>query len=322
MDIDLFRAFVTVADSGGFSSAGKTLNRTQSAVSLQIKRLEDRMGVPLFLRTSRSVALTEQGRRLLPYARNILAMTDEASRAMATSPKGEMIRLGISEEQAAAYLPDLLRRHAETFPDTRLEIDCATSLDLISRLEDGLLDAALTVRHQPTSTGRLIGREQLIWVAAPSFDPAAWDKRSPLPLALNPEGCIFRTHAIAALGQERIPWIVHYTSQSPTGVNLPVQAGLAVTVKTPRSIPTECRAVPADAGLPALGNVEIELHRAAGRFGPAIDALCARLEQTVAESDTISSFQTIAAPNNLPSDPSYDLSSGIHMSLDRSPGPR
>ena len=314
MDIDLFRAFVTVADGGGFSLAGKTLNRTQSAVSLQIKRLEDRMGVLLFLRTSRSVALTEQGRRLLPYARNILAMTDEASRAMAASPKGEVIRLGISEEQAAAYLPDLLRRHAEAFPDTRLEIDCATSLDLISRLEDGLLDVALTVRHQPTSTGRLIGREQLIWVAAPSLETATGNKTSPLPLALNPEGCIFRAHAIAALGQERIPWIVHYTSRSPTGVNLPVQAGLAVTVKTPRSIPATCRAVPPGAGLPYLGTVEIELHRAAGRTGPAIDDLCARLEQTVADSDTISSFQTIAPPG--------DLSREDHMSLDRPQAPR
>ncbi|WP_366656883.1 LysR family transcriptional regulator [Fodinicurvata sp. EGI_FJ10296] len=313
MDTDLFRAFVTVADSGGFSLAGKILNRTQSAVSLQIKRLEDRMEVQLFLRTSRSVALTEHGRRLLPYARNILKMTDEASRAMATAPRGETIRLGISEEQASAYLPELLPRYASDFPDTRLEIICATSLTLMAQLEDGSLDVVLAVRHLPSSTGRLIGREQLVWVAADSIvaSNAAVPATSasgapdsplapPLPLALNPEGCVFRAHAVAALGQERIPWIAHYTSQSPTGINLPVQAGLALTVKTPRSIPDGCNVVPDAMGLPALGTVEIELHRTPGRSGPAIDALCRRLEQTVVESDTVSGFQTFIPQSATP----------------------
>ncbi|MBD3896303.1 LysR family transcriptional regulator [Halomonas sp. ML-15] len=284
MDTDLLRAFVTVAECEGFSAAGKVLHRTQSAVSLQIKRLEDRMGEALFERTSRSVILTPAGGRLLPYARHILKLQDEALRVMGAERQGELIRLGTSEEQASTYLPELLPRFAERYPNVRLEVVCDISAAQVHAFQEGLLDVVLAIRHMPTQSGRLLGREPLVWVVAEQTRLDAWET---LPLALNPEGCIFRAHAFAALGREDRRWDVRYSSQSPTGINLPVQAGLALTVKTPRSVPEGCRIIGRDEGLPDLGHVEIELHRAPGHASEALNAFCDELEQIVMATESL-----------------------------------
>ncbi|WP_280541503.1 LysR family transcriptional regulator [Chromohalobacter sp. 11-W] len=292
MDTDLLRAFVTVAECEGFSAAGKVLHRTQSAVSLQIKRLEDQMGESLFERTSRSVVLTPPGGRLLPYARHMLKLQDEARRVMGVDRQGELIRLGTSEEQASTYLPELLPRFAARFPEVRLEVSCSISGSLVHDFQEGLLDVALVVRHGPTQTGRLLGREPMVWVVA---EDRAIDDWEILPLALNPEGCIFRAHAFAALGPTDRRWDVRYSSRSPTGINLPVQAGLAATVKTPRSVPEGCRIVGEEEGLPPLGHVEIEMHRTPGHSSDAFVAFCDELEAIVTATDSLESLEYVAA---------------------------
>lgn len=291
MDTDLLRAFIAVAECEGFSAAARILNRTQSAVSLQIRRLEDRMGEALFARNSRSVELTPAGGRLLPYARRIISLQDEAGRAIGDDRRGELIRLGVSEEHASAHLPRLLPDFAETHPGVRLEVVCDITSALVQYFQEGLLDVVLGVRHEPTQTGRLLGRERLVWVVQEGRSPAQWD---PLPLALNPEGCIFRAHAFAALGRADRRWDVRYTSRSPTGVNVAVQSGLALTVKTPRSVPAGCRVAGVDEGLPELGHVEIELHRAPGQASEAFDAFCTALEAIVIGSR---SLEPLAEPS-------------------------
>ncbi|GHB07144.1 LysR family transcriptional regulator [Salinicola rhizosphaerae] len=291
MDPDLLRAFVAVAECEGFSAAGRILNRTQSAVSLQIKRLEDRVREPLFERTSRSVTLTPAGGRLLPYARQILKLQDEAKRVMISQREGRLIRLGISDEQATAYLPTLLPQFAERFPHVRIEVICDISSSLVQRFQEGLLDIVLAVRHGPTQTGQLLGRERMVWAVADHRDVSDWN---PLPLALNPEGCIFRAHAFAALGREEREWDVRYTSPSPTGVNVAVQGGLALTVKTPRSLPPGCRIVPTDACLPDLGYVEIELHRSPGELSEEFEAFCLALTDIVTQADSLEEVEAVA----------------------------
>lgn len=295
MDTDLLRAFVTVAECEGFSAAGKILCRTQSAVSLQIKRLEDRMGETLFERTSRSVLLTSAGGRLLPYARQMLKLQDEAKRVMGADRQGELIRLGISEEQASAYLPALLPQFSATHPEVRLEVLCDISSTLVHRFQEGLLDAVLAVRHTPTHSGRLLGREPMVWVVAENVDLNAWDS---LPLALNPEGCIFRAHAFAALGRDERQWEVRYTSPSPTGLNVAVQAGLAMTVKTPRSVPLGCHIVGAAQGLPEIGHVDIELHRAPGQMSEAFEVFCDALARIVTHAGAMQSVGLVQSTHS------------------------
>ncbi|MCD6009252.1 LysR family transcriptional regulator [Halomonas sp. IOP_31] len=293
MDTDLLRAFVAVAECEGFSAAGKILCRTQSAVSLQIKRLEDRMGESLFERTSRSVLLTPSGERLLPYARQILKLQDDAQRMMGADNRRELIRLGISEEQASAYLPSLLPRFADSHSHVHIEVYCDISANLIARFQEGLLDLVLAVRHGPTHTGELLGREPMVWVVADNIDLADWQR---LPLALNPEGCIFRAHALAALGRDERQWDVRYISQSPTGINVAVQSGLAMTVKTPRSVPAGCRIIGDDEGLPDLGYIEIELHRSPGQMSEAFDSFCTDLVATVTGMQSVESVDLEILP--------------------------
>ncbi|MDZ7787017.1 MAG: LysR substrate-binding domain-containing protein [Halofilum sp. (in: g-proteobacteria)] len=284
MDTELLRAFVAVAECEGFSAAARILNRTQSAVSLQIGRLEDRMGETLFARDSRNVVLTTAGGRLLPYARRILSLQDEARRAMGEDRRGELIRLGVSEEHASAHLPRLLPRFAATHPEVRLEITCNISSALVHDFQAGRLDVVLGVRHEPTHTGRVLGREPMVWAVRGDSDLA---RRDVLPLALNPEGCIFRAHALAALGRVERRWDLRYSSRSPTGINVAVQSGLAATVKTPRSLPPGCRIIEPGEDLPELGHIEIELHRTPGQTTEAFEAFCDGLENAVIEGPAL-----------------------------------
>ena len=228
MEPDLLRAFVGVVEGGGFTAAARALNRTQSAVSLQIKRLEEQVGEPLFVRTTRRCELTSTGGALLPYARRILRLHDEAAAAVDAVTQKRSLRLGISDEHAIAFLPAVMPAFAAAFPEVQLEVQCDLSTRLVELLEGGELDLALTIRHGPTATGLIVAREQLCWVAAEDFTHHPLD---PLPLALNPEGCIFRAHAFASLARIQRALRVVYVSSSPTGINLAVEAGMAATVK-------------------------------------------------------------------------------------------
>ncbi len=282
MDTDLLRAFIAVSDTGGFGSAAKLLNRTQSAVSLQIKRLEDQLGAQLFARTSRSVALTDDGTRLLPYARRLLDLQQDARAELAGHTATDHIRFGLTEEHAAAHLPALLTEMNRAFPHVRVEIVCDISSVLVRAFQDGMLDLVLAVRHGPTKTGRVLGLERMLWVARTGFEITP---DVPIPLALNPHGCLFRGHALAALGQAGRAWREPYVSQSATGINVAVQAGLAVTVKTPRSVPAGCGDVGEAFDLPALGLAEIELHTSPARIGEAYRHLVGLVEAQCGRGD-------------------------------------
>ncbi|SDG00195.1 transcriptional regulator, LysR family [Limimonas halophila] len=287
MDPELLRAFVSVAESRGFTAAARALNRTQSAVSLQIKRLEEQIGDSLFTRTSRSVELTGAGSALLPYARRILRLQDEAEAAVTAVTATKTLRIGISEEQAAFYLPGVIPTFAREHPDVRLEVVCDLSSRLVEHMQEGKLDLALTIRHEPTATGEVIGQERLVWVAGHYF-PA--EPGTPLPLALNPTGCIFRAHAIAALARAQRPWSLVYMSASPTGMNLALDAGMALSVKARRSVPESCRIVDEAFDLPALPPVDVELHRSATAVTEAADTFARLLMRAVTASEDVTAM--------------------------------
>lgn len=292
MDSDLLKAFVAVAETQGFSAAANLLNRTQSAVSLQIKRLEERLDVTLFARTSRSVELTQSGNRFLPYARQILQLERVAQENLTGDSGGDKIRFGLPEEQATAYLPTLLPQVVASYPKLNVEIVCGISSVLIEQFQDGLLDVVLAVRHRPTTTGRLLGLEQMIWVAHPEFTIA---EGAPLPLALNPEGCIFRAHGTAALGAANRAWREPFVSNSPTGINQAVQSGLAMTIKTPRSAPAGCEDIGGKLDLPELGQIEIEMHVLPSLIGDVFDHFVESLERIVRGSKSVTAVPVSVA---------------------------
>ncbi len=270
-----------MSENGGFSAAAGVLHCTQSAVSLKIKRLEDEIGTPLFTRTSRTVVLTESGGTLLAYARQILHLHAEAHTAVSAAARGPSLRFGISEEQAVCYLPAILSAFTRQCPRARLEIHCDQSFLLSQRLAQGLLDFALIIRHQRTSGGRPMGHEPLVWVAGRDF---AIDATQPLPLALNPEGCVYRARALDALAAAGRDWELAFTSGSPVGINVAVASGLAVTVKALRSVPADCRVLGSADGLPDLCEIEVVLQRAATALAPEADAFEHILQATLAAS--------------------------------------
>jgi len=228
------------------------------------------LGVRLFDRTTRSVVLTDAGTTLLPYARQLLNLSDTASSIVSGEGNRPALRLGITTEQADRFLPEILRRFTPLHPDIGVQIDCSVSSVLADKLGSGLLDVALTIRHADTPAGETTGIEDLVWIAHPEMQ---WDREVPLPIAANPEGCIHRAHAIDALARAGIDWTVRYVSDSAAAVNATVAAGLAVAVKAKRSIPTGLIDAGASFGLPGLAPVTVDLHRAPTAASRAADDL-------------------------------------------------
>lgn len=293
LDAELLRTFVSVAETGGFTSAARALNRTQSAVSLQIKRLEARVGDVLFRRTSRRVVPTRAAETLLPYARRILRLHDEAAAAVGSPGRGRSLRLGITEEQALVYLPNIIPRFSERFPGVQLNVECDLSTRLLARMEEGDLDLALTIRHGPVGKGEVLGRERLVWVAHEAFRNESGEA---LPLAVNPAGCIYRSYALTALGRIQRPWRIAYVSSSPAGINLALEANMAVSVKAGRSVPAYCRVLDGEAGIPALPQVDVELHRSPTALSEVTDGFVDLLLGEIEAADEVAVLPRVAPP--------------------------
>src|SRR3981081_4610547 len=226
LNFELLRAFVAVADCGGFHRAAERLNLTQSTVSQQIKRLEVETKRPLFRRTTRSVALTDDGEMLLGDARRLLQLEEAARHRLAAPRLSGTVRLGVGEEGAGGSLPSALSRFAALHPGVKLEVQIDVSAPLIEELNAGRLDVVFAKRPLGTSRGRLVWREPLVWAAADTFDLVL---DSELPLALYPERSGSREPGAGALTDNELTWEIIYTSPSLTGVRAAALAGLAIT---------------------------------------------------------------------------------------------
>jgi DNA-binding transcriptional LysR family regulator len=273
LDFELLRAFVAVADCGGFHRAAERLHLTQSTVSQQIKRLELETKRPLFRRTTRSVALTDDGEMLLGDARRLLQLEEAARQRLAAPRLSGTVRLGVVEEVAVGSLPSALGRFAALHSGVKLELQLGISAELIDQLNAGRLDVVLAKRPLGTSRGRLVWREPLVWAAADTFDlvPGA-----ALPLALYRERSVSREAALVALRAADFPWEIVCTSPSLTGVRAAALAGLAVTPLPASAIVTGLRALGPEAGLPPLPALEFAVYEKA-RPDKATAALAAAL---------------------------------------------
>lgn len=262
IDPELLRAFVTVVDSGGFSAAARRLFRGQSAVSLQIKRLEEQLGTALLERTSRSLALTAEGEMVLGHARELLALNERLLDRAREPELAGLVRLGAPEDFATSRLPRILADFRRSHPRIALEVICELTLDLQRRFEAGELDMAL-LKREPSVTldGMRVWREQLVWVGGPGSRALLEDQ--PLALVCSPNPCVYRARAIAALDASGMPWRVAYCCGSLAGNHAAVRAGLGVTVLPRDMVPPDLLLLEdADAvssGLPHLSDTQIAL---------------------------------------------------------------
>ena len=255
---DLLRTFINVAELGGFSKAGSQIGRSQPAVSLQIKRLEEILDTQLIIRNGRHLKVTEKGEMLLSYARQILRLNDQAISSLTMPKVVGHIRLGIPNEFAMSFLPDILGKFSNTHPDISLEVSCDLTTNLMSMLEDKKLDMVVAI-HKPDDKfdkDTHAWNEELVWVIADDYilKPA-----KPLPLVVAPEGCVYRSTIIHTLNDFDIPWRVVYTSTSYGGIRAAVMAGLGVTAIAYSTVPKGLKIIQSGNGFPQLPATFISL---------------------------------------------------------------
>jgi DNA-binding transcriptional LysR family regulator len=256
MEFELLRSFVAVAECGGFHRAADRLNLTQSTVSQQIRRLELETKRPLFRRTTRMVALTDDGEMLLGDARRLLQLEEAARRRFTSPPLSGTVRLGAVEEVAGGSLPPALGRFASSHPNVKLEVQIGVSSPLIEQLDAGRLDVVFAKRPLGTSRGRLVRREPMVWAAAETFELVAG---AALPLALYREHSVSRDAALIALRERELAWQIVYTSPSLTGVRAAALAGLAITPLPASAIVAGLRVLGVESGLPVLPAFEFAI---------------------------------------------------------------
>ena len=269
LDIDLLRSFAAVADTGSFTAAGEVVARTQSAVSIQIKRLEEIVGKRVFERTSRSLTLTPAGETLLDYTRRILELNDESVRRIMQPPISGEIRLGITEYFVPTELPQILGRFAAAYPDVRLEVRMGLSRDLRERLAAGELDAVI-VRFMPRDRLKPIWSEPQFWVAREGFEIG---RGVPLPLALLHAPCILRAHAIESMQRLKRPFKITFTGSSMASVQAAVGAGLGVSILPRSAVLPGMQVLTSGKNYPDPGRLDVGVVRAAGAGADIVAAL-------------------------------------------------
>jgi DNA-binding transcriptional LysR family regulator len=257
LDLDLLRSFVSVVDTGGFTRAGERVHRTQSTVSQQIRRLEEALGYPLLHRNGKRATPTEQGERLVSYARRLLALEQEARDVIARPASEGVVRLGIPEDFAAYRLTELLSDFARSRPGLRLDVRCGMSVNARRALERGELDLALFKRDAGESGGVGAWPERLHWVTSRKH-PIDF-RRDPLPLVMNEQGCLYRARMIHTLEAAGRAWHMAYTSPNLSGIQAAVSAGLGVSILPEVAILPDHRALRRKDGFPAITNTEVAL---------------------------------------------------------------
>lgn len=224
LDLTALRSFVTVAETGGVTRAAGQLNLTQSAVSMQLKRLEDALGQPLLDRTGRGICLTAQGEQLLGYGRRMLALNDEVWARMRDEGFEGEILLGVPHDIVYPHIPHVMQRFSSEFPRVRIQLVSSYTLALKKQFDQGKLDIILTTESYRGENGESLSNLHLTWVGAPGG--VAWRAR-PLRLAFE-DNCIFRAFVQKALDEADIPWEMAVTSDSTRTIDASVSADLAV----------------------------------------------------------------------------------------------
>lgn len=257
LDPDLLKAFVAVADHRSFTRAAAALHRTQSAISMQIQRLEARLDLALFDRAKARVELTAAGDRLLGYARRLLALNEEAVSRLREQRVEGAVRLGMMDDYGTFVAPALLSRFAANHPLVRVEMETGLTASMPDRLGEAF-DIVIAMHREGGFEGEFLRREQAIWAASPTrLEPG-----NPLALALAPPGCLFRKWAIEALDAAARPWRLAFVSHSVAAVEAIAAQGLAITVVKAGLRPPRLEPLSPREGMPPLPAADIRLHRA------------------------------------------------------------
>ncbi len=281
-DMDALRSFLTGIELGSFARAADRLGRSTSAISMQLKKLEEQAGVELLRKAGRGLELTASGEVLLGYARRIIELNDEAHAAAADLGLSGAVKLGLQEDFGERLLPEVLGRFARSHPELQIEALIARNSELMAQVQAAKVDLALAWQlEEPMPHADILGEHALEWIgqAAPGDgDPFA----APVRLVVLPSPCRMRSAATEALDRAGIPWRIVFTSPSLSGVWAAVAAGLGITVRTRLGLPANLATLDGErAGLPPLPTMRLALFSSEARPAPAAQRMHAIIKQAI-----------------------------------------
>jgi DNA-binding transcriptional LysR family regulator len=272
LDLDLVRTFIAAADAGSMVAAANARHLTQGAVSQQIKRLEDALGCPLFVRNRRGLRLTAAGEKLRLKARRLLSLNDEIWSMMASEPVHGPLRLGVPYDLVGSIVAPVLKAYAQAHPNVELTLVCAPSPDLLAALGDGTVDLALVEEHVGPTAGECLRVERLVWVGARAGHA---HMRTPLPVSMVAESCAFRPAVLSALEEDGRAWRTVFESGNIEATQATVRADLAVTAWLACTVPADLNVLSRADGLPELPPFSISLYLSKGAVSAAATAMAA-----------------------------------------------
>lgn len=281
LDLDTLRTLIVAKDLGGYGQAAVRLGRTPSAISLQMKRLQEDVGATLFRKDGRGVVLTEAGEIVLRFGRRILAMNDELLDTIRGASLAGSVRLGFSQDFAETVLPDVLSQFTKLYPLVQMEVRIEGNAALVEAVEKGQLDLALAVGQADRPTAEILGELELVWIAGQDFL-----RRSdqPLPLVLLGPQCAFRKEAIQKLDQSKIPWRIAAVSPSLAGLWASAIGGLGITVRSSLGLPARLWWDKEMFDLPELTAFPVTLHAQSNAMSEGVERLRAITRSAVAEA--------------------------------------
>ncbi len=269
LDLDTLRTLAVAHDLGGLAQAAHSLGRTPSAISLQMKRLQDDLGTTLFRKRGRGLALTEAGEVALSYTRRILAMHDELLDTIQGANLAGNVRIGCPQD-IAPILPSVLSQFASLYPRMQVELLVEGNAALADAVEKSRIDLAVVIGHEDRSAAQTIGELELVWIASSTFVPP---QGQPLPLAVLGPQCAFRKCAIQNLESAGVQYRIAASSPSLDGLWAALLGGLGITARTPFNLSEGLLSSGSLYGLPSLGTLPVTLHRAGHSTGGAADRM-------------------------------------------------
>lgn len=256
---DVLRTFVSIVDLGSFTKAGELLGRTQPAISLQIRRLEEAVGCRVFDTSGRSCQLTPDGEILVRYARQMLCLNDEAVARLKGQSTAGVIRIGLPVDYANSFFQRVLTNFMAEHPDVEIEVMCDVSSHILRLLNEDGLDLAIAMSEGASSSSSMAfsWAERPIWVAAVDGDV---HRRTPVPIAAHKEGCAYRSRMIAALDRIGRPWRLAFVSPGINGLQNAILGGFGVSALTRRTLLGGMQVLGEEDGFPQLPDVHLGVH--------------------------------------------------------------
>jgi DNA-binding transcriptional LysR family regulator len=258
LELDILKTFVAIAETGNFTTAAETVYRTPSAVSMQIKKIEEMLGCVLFLRDARSVSLTPKGEVLLGYARRMLALNNEAVTRFLLPDMNGVVRVGAPEDIGERVLPEVLKNFAESYPNVTVDVSIGNSSVMRKRVDEHRMDIAIfnSFSEETGGNGEILLQEKLVWAGRKC---GTAHTRDPLPVSMWEDGCVWRADAVERLSKAGRRFRVAFLSAHTTGQRAAIQADLAIAPLPRYLVKGDLVALGEAENLPELGHYSIGL---------------------------------------------------------------